>query len=175
MLSPPGLFFPSSNPFSLFSSRAQSYLRTYRCLHAHLRLHSYPSLHAHLRLHSYPSLHAYLRLHAHQKKDHDTVQAVDGSRAFTAVPAVPHSGSDAHVSSQQVLSPEIKKKWHIDLYKLDHYGQIRNFQFLYRRFWEFSTVGIKKTGFLTVVERGFPTVGIRKIGFLTVVERGFLR
>ena len=97
MLSPPGLFFPSSNPFSLFSSRAQSYLRTYRCLHAHLRLHSYPCLHAHLRL------------HAHQKKDHDTVQAVDGSRAFTAVPAVPHSGSDAHVSSQQVLSPEIKK------------------------------------------------------------------
>ena len=143
MLSPPGLFFPSSNPFSLFSSRAQSYLRTYRCLHAHLRLRSYPCLHAHLRL------------HAHQKKDHDTVQAVDGSRAFTAVPAVPHSGSDAHVSSQQVLSPEIKKKWHIDLYKLDHYGQIRNFQFLYRRFWEFSTVRIKKTGFLTVVERGF--------------------
>ena len=137
MLSPPGLFFPSSNPFSLFSSRAQSYLRTYRCLHAHLRLRSYPCLHAHLRL------------HAHQKKDHDTVQAVDGSRAFTAVPAVPHSGSDAHVSSQQVLSPEIKKKWHIDLYKLDHYGQIRNFQFLYRRFWEFSTVGIGKIGFLS--------------------------
>ena len=125
MLSPPGLFFPSSNPFSLFSSRAQSYLRTYRCLHAHLRLH------------------------AHQKKDHDTVQAVDGSRAFTAVPAVSHSSSDAHASSQQVLSPRNQEKWHVDLYKLDHYGQIRNFQFLYRRFWEFSTVGIGKIGFLS--------------------------
>ena len=175
MLSPPGLFFPSSNPFSLFSSRAQSYLRTYRCLHAHLRLHSYPSLHAHLRLHSYPSLHAYLRLHAHQKKDHDTVQAVDGSRAFTAVPAVPHSGSDAHVSSQQVLSPEIKKKWHIDLYKLDHYGQIRNFQFLYRRFLGVFYGRNQENRIPDRSGKGFSTVRIKKTGFLTVVERGFLR
>ena len=152
MLSPPGLFFPSSNPFSLFSSRAQSYLRTYRCLHAHLRLH------------------------AHQKKDHDTVQAVDGSRAFTAVPAVSHSGSDAHVSSQQVLSPPgIKKKWHVDLYKLDHYGQIRNFQFLYRRFLGVFYGRNQENRIPDRSGKGFSTVRIKKTGFLTVVERGFLR
>ena len=132
MLSPPGLFFPSSYPFSLFSSRAQSYLRTYRCLHAHLRLH------------------------AHQKKDHDTVQAVDGSRAFTAVPAVSHSGSDAHVSSQQVLSPpESRKNGMLTYTNWTTTAKLGTFNFCTVDFWGFSTVRIKKTGFLTVVERGF--------------------
>ena len=38
-----------------------------------------------------------------KEKGPDAVQIIDGNRTFTVVPVVPHSGSDAHVSNQQIL------------------------------------------------------------------------